>query len=315
MDVEAISWSGTVADGRLLLGDWGAWRWGRIEQALIPDLGTCFEFIESGRCAGSLVPACALAYSIARGLFEQASCWPAETPGDELDSSLLNLVDHCTPLLDDPMVAYVIARLRDCSDAHLYILQARELAARLFMEARRIQRELAQRESRLIQSLLEQSSGRRPRLLVSDQICYGPGSSLLGELVLQDAQRLVSLTGEAYHDLIESMVSTAEMTARQPQAEDDVLVLAAWAVDGEAILLDAACRELLDEWLEHGGHCWALVPRYAYRPAGSVPRRLCRLGLGRLERLITETWTSGDPATVRARLEEQDGDASPSLTS
>jgi hypothetical protein len=303
----AVTWQGNVADGHLTVGDWSSWRWGRLDQRGIPDLAAYFTAIETGCCVGSSAPAAALVLALSKTLFTLAIDWDLSVPGDDLDSSFLELIDNCAPLLEDPLIHWAIGRLRDCSDAHLYILGARELSARLFMEARRIQRELAQREERLIEELLRQRDERRLALLASDNACYGPSSCLITSLLASDPT--IAIEPGPYGELLRGVGLPAERLGRRPG--DGVLAVAAYAVDERGVaFLDPACADSVEAHIQAGGVCWLLLSRFARGRPGHLGRDRCGIAVERFERLLTESWTSDQPAFGAGTLGVAEGEQS-----
>jgi len=142
--LQSVEWHGELGEGRLRLLDQR-----RLPAELVyHDVGgiqDLHDAIQAMVVRGAPAIGIAAAYGMAQHLRDYAEGLPAASKGEELESTMAEareLLAASRPTAVN--LQWALERLRDCADRHMHQLTARELAARMLMEARRIQREDAQ---------------------------------------------------------------------------------------------------------------------------------------------------------------------------
>ncbi|MHC5067877.1 MAG: S-methyl-5-thioribose-1-phosphate isomerase, partial [Planctomycetota bacterium] len=160
--IEAVAWHGDWASGTLDLLDQT-----RLPDALeilhIDGIDPLVDAIMRMALRGAAAIGISAAYGIVLHVGRYAAAHPASLRADDIDP-IIN--QACARLREcQPTVAnlhWAIARMRDCHDSHAHLLSARELSARLLMEAKRIHREDAELCARISENgatLLAQHGG------------------------------------------------------------------------------------------------------------------------------------------------------------
>ena len=142
--LQSIAWVGDLADGVVRL----------LDQTQLPHTITYLEIrdLESLRAAilalavrGAPAIGIAAAYGVAQHAAQVATALPATSDAFALEEALAHADERLRSSRPTAVnLMWALDRMRDCLERHVGMLTAREIAARLLMEARRIHREDAQ---------------------------------------------------------------------------------------------------------------------------------------------------------------------------
>jgi len=144
-----LAWLGGVDDARIVVTDRRALP-KRIYRRTLHDLEEVCRAIELGTVAGVGAVGLLVAYAVPLHAFRTAEKPPQGRAASELESAIVEALERLQERAGGNLPALrSLTRLRDCFDRHVGALTAIEVAARLLMEARRIQREIAELTERI----------------------------------------------------------------------------------------------------------------------------------------------------------------------
>jgi len=145
----ALAWLGGVDDARIIVLDRRALP-KRSERKTLRDLDDVCRAIEVGTVAGVGAVALIAAHAVALHAFRSAEKPPQGRPAADLEPAIAHACERLRDLAITNLPAVrALGRMRDCFDRHVGALTAIEVAARLLMEAKRIQRELSELTERI----------------------------------------------------------------------------------------------------------------------------------------------------------------------
>lgn len=145
----ALAWLGGVDDARIIVLDRRALP-KRNERKTLRDLDDVCRAIEVGTVAGVGTVALIAAHAVALHAFRSAEKPPQGRPAADLEPAIAHACERLRDLAITNLPAVrALGRMRDCFDRHVGALTAIEVAARLLMEAKRIQRELSELTDRI----------------------------------------------------------------------------------------------------------------------------------------------------------------------
>lgn len=145
----ALAWLGGVDDARIIVLDRRALP-RRSERKTLRDLDDVCRAIEVGTVAGVGAVALVAAHAVALHAFRSAEKPPQGRPAADLEPAIAHAVDRLRDVtIVNLPASKALGRMRDCYDRHVGALTAIEVAARLLMEAKRIQRELSELTERI----------------------------------------------------------------------------------------------------------------------------------------------------------------------
>jgi methylthioribose-1-phosphate isomerase len=144
-----IIWAGGVGNGRLAASDRRRMpKWVRSKR--LETLAEVIAAFQDGVVAGVGAVAQTAAFAVALHAFRQAEIPPQGRPSESLEASIAEAVATLQAATSDKVPAQrAIGRMRECFDRHVGKLTAVEIAARLLMEAKRIQREMVELSERI----------------------------------------------------------------------------------------------------------------------------------------------------------------------
>jgi methylthioribose-1-phosphate isomerase len=184
LPVALVTWSAspsvqalTVIDRRALPG--------AVHADEIVDLAGVCAAIDDGRISGGDDCTLAVAYGLALHALRASVALPTGARGGDLEPSLAAGRERLAAL--NPVLASVVwalDRLRDCADRHAHQLTARELAARLLMEARRIERATTEHAGRVAELAA--------RRLAAGTVWCGTGAPVRALVLAREAGMQVS---------------------------------------------------------------------------------------------------------------------------
>jgi len=144
-----LAWLGGVDDARLIVTDRRALP-KRMVRRTLHDLEEVCRAIEVGTVAGVGAIGLLVAYAVPLHAFRSAEKPPQGRASSELEPAIVHALERLRELAGGNLPALrALTRLRDCFDRHVGALTAIEVSARLLMEAKRIQRELAELTDRI----------------------------------------------------------------------------------------------------------------------------------------------------------------------